>query len=70
LEKIEIKKTLVAVAAMAAVTGAMADVTISGFVDKGLNMTTLNNAVQKLQIVQLAPMPSDKIRSLLLPVKT
>jgi len=36
LEKIEMKKTLVAVAAMAAVTGAMADVTIGGLIDAGL----------------------------------
>jgi len=33
LEKIEMKKTLVAVAAMAAVTGAMAQATISGMID-------------------------------------
>jgi len=37
LEKIEMKKTLVAVAAMAAVTGAMADVTISGQFDQAYN---------------------------------
>jgi len=43
LEKIEMKKTLVAVAAMVAVSGAMADVTISGFVDKSVNMNTLVN---------------------------
>jgi len=36
LEKIEMKKTLVAVAAMAAVTGAMADVTIGGLLDAGM----------------------------------
>jgi len=36
LEKIEMKKTLVAVAAMAAVTGAMADVTIGGLIDAGM----------------------------------
>jgi predicted porin len=47
LEKIEMKKTLVAVAAMAAVTGAMADVTISGFVDKAVNITSTNNGTQK-----------------------
>jgi len=47
LEKIEMKKTLVAVAAMAAVTGAMADVTISGFVDKAVNMTTNTNGANK-----------------------
>jgi len=47
LEKIEMKKTLVAVAAMAAVTGAMADVTISGFVDKAVNMTTNTNGASK-----------------------
>jgi predicted porin len=34
LEKIEMKKTLVAVAAMAAVTGAMADATIYGVIDQ------------------------------------
>jgi len=55
LEKIEMKKTLVAVAAMAAVTGAMADVTISGFVDKGLNMTTLNNANTKTSNRSIGP---------------
>ena len=41
------KKTLVAVAAMAAVTGAMADVTISGFIDQAWNTvrsTTANGA--------------------------
>jgi len=49
LEKIEMKKTLVAVAAMAAVTGAMADVTIGGLIDGGvyslantINATTKN----------------------------
>jgi predicted porin len=39
LEKIEMKKTLVAVAAMAAVTGAMANVTIGGLVDQALTST-------------------------------
>jgi len=36
LEKIEMKKTLVAIAALAAVTGAMAQVTISGIVDQSV----------------------------------
>jgi len=49
------KKTLVAVAAMAAVTGAMADVTISGFVDKGLNMTSLNNNGTKTSNRSIGP---------------
>jgi len=40
LEKIEMKKTLVAVAAMAAVTGAMADVTIFGIVDQAYTITS------------------------------
>jgi len=40
LEKIEMKKTLVAFAAMAAVTGAMAEVTIFGIVDQAYGMTT------------------------------
>jgi len=40
LEKFEMKKTLVAVAAMAAITGAMAEVTISGQVDLSVNATT------------------------------
>jgi predicted porin len=39
LEKIEMKKTLVAVAAMAVVTGAMANVTIGGLVDQALTST-------------------------------
>jgi len=39
LEKIEMKKTLVAVAALAAVTGAMAEVTISGLVDASVTRT-------------------------------
>jgi len=39
LEKIEMKKTLVAVAAMAAVTGAMANVTIGGLVDQAVTTT-------------------------------
>jgi len=37
LEKIEMKKTLVAVAAMAVVTGSMADITLSGNIDQALN---------------------------------
>jgi len=37
LEKIEMKKTLVAVAAMAAVTGAMADVSITGVFDAAIS---------------------------------
>jgi predicted porin len=40
LEKIEMKKTLVAVAAMFAVTGAMAQVTIFGIVDQAYVMST------------------------------
>jgi len=40
LEKIEMKKTLVAVAALAAVSGAMAEVTISGLVDAAVTRTT------------------------------
>jgi len=36
LEKFEMKKTLVAVAALAAVTGAMAEVSITGHLDQGL----------------------------------
>jgi predicted porin len=40
LEKIEMKKTLVAVAAIAAVTGAMADVTIFGIVDQAYVMSS------------------------------
>jgi len=39
LEKIEMKKTLVAVAAISAITGAMADVTIGGLVDQALTST-------------------------------
>jgi len=38
------KKTLVAVAALAAATGAMAEVTISGYVDLGYTRTTLTSA--------------------------
>jgi len=47
LEKIEMKKTLVAVAAMAAVTGAMADATIYGVIDQTYNTakTTLSGSV-------------------------
>jgi predicted porin len=44
LEKIEMKKTLVAVAAMAAVTGAMADATISGFFDSAYTSNSATNA--------------------------
>jgi len=44
LEKIEMKKTLVAIAAMAAVTGAMADVTIGGVVDQALTSTKATTA--------------------------
>jgi len=43
LEKIEMKKTLVAVAAMAAFSGAIAEVTISGTVDLGFTQTTLTD---------------------------
>jgi len=46
LEKIEMKKTLVAVAAMAAVTGAMADVTLSGAVDQALVNTKSGDGVK------------------------
>jgi predicted porin len=44
LEKIEMKKTLVAVAALAAVSGAMAEVTISGFIDQAWNTTRTTTA--------------------------
>jgi len=44
LEKIEMKKTLVAVAAFMAATGAMAEVTISGTVDLGFTSSTLTSA--------------------------
>jgi predicted porin len=44
LEKIEMKKTLVAVAALAAATGAMAEVTISGFIDQAWNTTRTTTA--------------------------
>jgi predicted porin len=44
LEKIEMKKTLVAVAALAAATGAMAEVTISGFIDQAYNTTRTTTA--------------------------
>jgi len=40
LEKFEMKKTLVAIAAVAAVTGAMADVTITGFIDQAVQTTS------------------------------
>jgi predicted porin len=47
LEKIEMKKTLVAVAAMAAVTGAMADATFYGAIDQTYNQakTSTNGVV-------------------------
>jgi len=44
LEKIEMKKTLVAVAAMAAVTGAMADATISGVLDQAYYTSKLTSS--------------------------
>jgi len=44
LEKIEMKKTLVAIAAMAAFTGAMADVTIFGIVDNAYSIKTTTAA--------------------------
>jgi len=44
LEKIEMKKTLVAVAAMAAVTGAMAEATIYGTIDQALTKSTTSSA--------------------------
>jgi len=48
LEKFEMKKTLVAIAAAAAVTGAFAEVTITGQVDAGITTTTTNiNGTQK-----------------------
>jgi len=47
LEKIEMKKTLVAVAALTAVAGAMAEVTISGFLDQSVNTTKVNDAGTK-----------------------
>jgi len=40
LEKIEMKKTLVAVAALAAVSGAMAEVSITGLLDAALTVTS------------------------------
>jgi len=45
LEKIEMKKTLVAVAAMAVVTGAMADVTISGNLNQSYTTTKVTGGV-------------------------
>jgi predicted porin len=45
LEKIEMKKTLVAVAAMAAVTGAMADVTISGNLNQAYTSTKVTGGL-------------------------
>jgi predicted porin len=51
LEKIEMKKTLVAVAAMAAVTGAMADVTLSGNIDQNWLTTKLNSSSKTTDIV-------------------
>jgi len=45
LEKIEMKKTLVAVAAMAAVTGAMADVTISGNLNQSYTTTKVTGGL-------------------------
>jgi predicted porin len=44
LEKIEMKKTLVAIAAMAAVTGAMAQATITGTLQVGTNRATTTTA--------------------------
>jgi predicted porin len=44
LEKIEMKKTLVAVAAMAVVTGAMANVTIGGLVDQAVSSAKATTA--------------------------
>jgi predicted porin len=43
LEKIEMKKTLVAVAAMVAVTGAMADAKLSGVLDQAITSTGLTD---------------------------
>jgi len=45
LEKIEMKKTLVAVAAMAAVSGAMADAKISGILDQAAISTSKTSAL-------------------------
>lgn len=45
------KKTLVAVAAMAAVTGAMADVTLSGNIDENWMSSKLNSTVKTTDIV-------------------
>jgi len=49
------KKTLVAIAAMAAVTGAMAEVTISGQVDAGITNTITNTAGTKSTVNALTP---------------
>jgi len=43
LEKFEMKKTLVAIAAAAVVTGAMAEVTISGYVDVGVGTSQVTS---------------------------
>jgi len=45
LEKIEMKKTLVAVAALAAVSGAMADVTVTGLVEAAYSTSTASRAI-------------------------
>jgi len=47
LEKIEMKKTLVAVAAMAAVTGAMADATIYGTIDQAIQSDKTTAGIAK-----------------------
>jgi len=44
LEKIEMKKTLVALAAISAITGAMADANISGSIDQAYSSLTSNGA--------------------------
>jgi predicted porin len=55
LEKFEMKKTLVAIAAVVATTGAMADVTISGEVDSAITATTTNTAGAKTTVNALTP---------------
>jgi predicted porin len=56
LEKIEMKKTLVAVAAIFAATGAMADATISGFLDGAYTIdTTTTSAGVSTKTTTLAP---------------
>jgi len=54
LEKIEMKKTLVAVAAMAAVTGAMADVTIYGTIDQAYATAKVSTITSTSKVSGLA----------------